>query len=248
MFKMAKKVLLSIIIITLLLVNLSTILAITASLGNARMILRLDVGQSVEKYVLVKNVNDVPVIINITVSGDLKDYVTLKDKSFALNSGEEKKAYFTIKAGKNTTTETKIDVKFTPIGEKHGVGLSSTIIVVPTGGNLSDIETSENNNSDSENIDNETETGIDNQNQEKSPGITQSIKNIKISPVGILLLITGTIFLIFIILVIIYYLRKNKKSSIITTQTEQSKIQQNEEIVNEKLDEDTIKPKKKGKK
>ncbi len=107
-------------------------LAITGSIGNSRMILRLQTGEEIEKYVLVRNVNEEPVDISLSVTGDLEKYVELQEETFTLKAGEEKKAYFTIHSPEQGTTETKINVAFTP-EEGHGVGISSTIIVIATG-------------------------------------------------------------------------------------------------------------------
>jgi hypothetical protein len=109
---------------------ISSVCAITGSLGNARMILNAKVGEQIEKSILVKNTNNVTVEIELSSSGDLGDSIIIKDKKFELLPGEEKKAFFTIKIAKEGTTESKIDVKFTPKEGKNGVGLSSTIIVV----------------------------------------------------------------------------------------------------------------------
>jgi len=115
--------------VLILLISVSSVLAITGSIGNSRMILRLEQGEKVERYILVKNVNDIPVTIDLFASGDLADDVVLKEDNFVLYPNEDKKAYFTITASKPGTTETKINVKFTP-EEGAGIGLSSTIIVI----------------------------------------------------------------------------------------------------------------------
>jgi len=106
--------------------------ALTATIGNARMVLRLNVGEEVEKSILVRNDNNISVRIELEAEGDLAKSLILKDKSFVLNPKEEKKAYFSIKATKNGTTETKINVKFIP-PEGSAVGLSSKIIVIAGG-------------------------------------------------------------------------------------------------------------------
>ncbi len=135
--KKMKKTFVMIFSVFVFLLMLNHVLAITGSIGNARMILQVQTGEEIEKYVLVKNVNEVPVDINLSASGDLADSVNIKDKQFKLNAGEEKKAVFTIKANKPGTTETQINVAFTP-EEGHGVGLSSTVIVVASGEEVTD--------------------------------------------------------------------------------------------------------------
>ena len=121
---------LPVLLLIVLLVSMVSVSAITGSIGNARMILHAEQGDTIEKSVLVKNVNDVAVDIELTASGDLADYVDIQDEKFTLRAGEEKKAYFTIEVKKAGTTETKINVKFTPQEGKNGVGLSSTIIII----------------------------------------------------------------------------------------------------------------------
>mgnify|MGYP001597742418 CR=1 FL=1 len=118
------------ILIALVLFNMLSVSAITGSIGNARMILHGEQGDSFDKYVTVKNVNDVPLDIELSASGDLADYVDIKDEKFTLAAGEEKQAQFTIKAAKAGTTETSINVQFKPQNEKTGVGLTSTIIII----------------------------------------------------------------------------------------------------------------------
>jgi len=109
---------------------INSVAAITGSIGNARMILRVDQGDEIRKYILVKNVNDVPVNIDIFASGDLADDISFEENKFSLEPGEDKKAYFKIKVKKAGTTETKINVQFAPTDEGNGVGLSSTVIVI----------------------------------------------------------------------------------------------------------------------
>ena len=113
--------------------SISLVHAITGSIGNARMVLRVNTGDKVEKYVLVKNVNEVPVNIELIKSGDLADYMAIKDNNFTLAPGQDRKVYFTIDINEPGTTESKINVKFSPEEKGNGVGLSSTIIVIAKG-------------------------------------------------------------------------------------------------------------------
>jgi len=130
----------------LLLSSVSSVLAITASIGGSRMILRAEVGEKVERYITPNNVNNVSVNVTIFISGDLEDNVELKDTSFVLQPGEEKQVYFTIFSDKDGTTETKLNVKFTPVSSANsgGVGLAATIILIAgSGGNVEDEEINE---------------------------------------------------------------------------------------------------------
>ena len=139
----SKSLITSIFIIILMLSFVSSVYAITGSIGNARMILRPEIGDSIEKSILVKNVNDIAVDIELSITGDLVEDIKIKDNKFRLNAGDEKKAFFTIDIRNYGTTETKINVKFIPIDGGNSVGLSSTIIIIPeeekNGGNIFDI-------------------------------------------------------------------------------------------------------------
>ena len=131
-------------VIVLIFILVSTVSALTASIGNGRMVIRANAGDSIDRYVLVKNVNDVSVKINMTVDGDLEKSITLKENYFILGPGEEKKAYFTIYANKNGTTETNINVGFKPTeGKESGVGLHSTVIVITSGDSVDSPEPGE---------------------------------------------------------------------------------------------------------
>jgi len=117
----------------------SFVSAIIGSIGNARMIIRLDVGDTIEKYVLVKNVNDVNIDVELTTSGDLGQDINIVDNEFTLVPGGEKKAYFTIDANEVGRKECKVDVKFTYSDGGGGVGLSSEVIIIVDEKDLEDI-------------------------------------------------------------------------------------------------------------
>lgn len=106
------------------------VLAITGSIGNARMILRAETGDTIDKYILVRNVNDEALNIELEAIGDLSSDITILHDKFVLEAGTEKRAEFIIKVKNVGTTQGKINVKFSPIIKGNGVGLSSTIIVI----------------------------------------------------------------------------------------------------------------------
>jgi hypothetical protein len=118
-----------ILIVAFILLLIPSALSLTASIGNSRMILRIDPGEEIERSILIKNVNDVPVTINALLGGDLKDQIELEEDSFLLAPGEEKKLFFTITSEKAGTFETKINVQFEP-EDGNSVGLTSTIILI----------------------------------------------------------------------------------------------------------------------
>ena len=119
-----------VIVIVLLLMIVPTSAKITGSIGNARMVLKIPAGESMDKCILVKNVNDADVEIQLIPAGELTDSIVLKESQFTVAAGTEKNACFTITALQEGTTETKINVMFSPVGGGNGVGLSSTIIVI----------------------------------------------------------------------------------------------------------------------
>jgi len=189
-------------IFLIILINLSVVSAITASIGNARMILRAQTGDTIEKSVLVKNINNEAVKIGIIVSGDLEKDITLIDKEFTLEPGEEKEARFTIKVKKEGTFETKINVQFAPLTTGNGVGLSSTVIVVAEKG-PGWFDFGENNS---------TETN--------STSVIQTIfgnNDSGSSSIGKKILIglsaTGIVFVIFLVVLMLYSSRIKKRAS-----------------------------------
>ena len=109
---------------------IGSVSAITGSIGNARMILRAETGDSIDKYILVKNVNNVSVDVELSASGDLAEYIDILDDSFRLEPRSDKRAEFVISVEESGTMQGTIDVKFTPVDGKNGVGLMSTVIVI----------------------------------------------------------------------------------------------------------------------
>lgn len=124
-----KKIFGALLLLTVL-VSISFSSAITGSIGNARMILRVTEGDTIERSILVKNVNDIAVDVDVYASGDLENDVIIEDESFRLEPDSEKKAFFNIKIKEAGTTETTINVRFSPIDGGNGVGLVSTVIVI----------------------------------------------------------------------------------------------------------------------
>jgi len=198
---MKSKAITSAILICLILANLISVSAITGSIGNARMILRGTQGDSFDKYVTVNNVNDVPLEIELSASGDLADYVDIKDEKFTLAAGEEKQAQFTIKAAKSGTTETSINVQFKPQDGKTGVGLTSTIIII-----------AEENSFWNDLFGNDEEDEENNKNNDENAGLEGTNQTSKLSQaVIIILIITLIITAILIYLIVMLYKKANKR-------------------------------------
>ncbi|MHA2023685.1 MAG: hypothetical protein ACTSWQ_08505 [Candidatus Thorarchaeota archaeon] len=186
----------------LILSLIANVSAITGSIGNSRMVLRLETGEEIEKYILVKNKNDETLIIDLSPVGDLAENVEIKEDTFELQPNEEKKAYFTIYADEEGSTETKIDVRFTP-EEGNGVGLTSTIIVLASG---------ESGNVPEENTDDTEIPGVT-FNPSPSTGTEDSDKKFEITPTMILIISTLVLIAIFFALVMFAKKANGKKGS-----------------------------------
>ena len=113
-----------------------SVAAITGSIGNARMVLKAKTGDTVERTILVRNVNNVSVNVEMITGGDLMKDITIKNANFTLSAGEEIKVPFSIKIREVNTSESKINVKFLDPSGKGGVVLTSTIIVIAEKGSL----------------------------------------------------------------------------------------------------------------
>ena len=187
----------------------ASVYAITGSIGNARMILRVDTGDKIEKYILVKNVNNVSLDIELTKDGELSEDIEIKDEKFSLAPGEDKKAYFTINLREPGTTESKIYVKFSPQDKGNGVGLSSTIIVIAEGEKKSFFDFFSRDNKDNEEIEkleeNQTvSVGVESQESENS--------DVKETPkINILLLLSFLTIILFAALLILVINLKSRR-------------------------------------
>jgi len=137
--------------------------AITATIGNAKMIVSADPGDDIRKYILVKNVNDYPVEINMEVVGDLVDWIELDEVTFDLNSGAEKKAYFTITAKESGNYQSRIQVGFKSLNEeiKGSVGFASVVILKVSGDGVDNLDEDIDLN-DSVNLDGDDDTIVSN--------------------------------------------------------------------------------------
>lgn len=182
---------------------ISQVSAITATLGSSRMVLKMEAGDVLKKYVTVVNKNEVPVKIELTADGDLGENIELEETEFELSPGQEKKAYFEITApGENGMTETKINVKFIPT-EGNPVGLSATVIVIVSDGEEASVDeevTSEDEESDGVSF-NPTNNDV------------EEFEDKKISGKTWLLISTGVLVLIFAILAVYAFKVKGKKGS-----------------------------------
>lgn len=184
--------------------------ALTASIGNSRMVLRVAPGQSIGRSILVQNVNNVSVTINLLPDGDLANYITIAENNFTLLPGDEKKVNFTIQPQKEGTTTSRINVKFTP-DKGNSVGLASTIIV--HAGTSTD-------NTNDNNIPAQGSPGNDNEINNSNPStinpassqVKTNSSSFTISPL-IILLISSLVLVMLLIFLVLYSAIKPKKSA-----------------------------------
>lgn len=194
-----KREIISTIFVLLLFVSFAAhVSAITASIGNSRMVLRVAPGEEIRKYILVKNVNDISVNVEMSPSGELAEEVEIEEANFSLNAGEEKRAYFTIKANEEGTTETKINVKFSEGGDSGGgvVGLSSTVILIASGDGSDESEDGE------ETDDSISEIFQQKEQEPKVDKISSSSNSLQFSPTMLLGILTVILALVLISLVV----------------------------------------------
>lgn len=124
-------------LVILLLLSLSTVSALSASIGNAKMILRQNIttGQAnvIEKSILVRNINNESVIVELKPMEDMESLVTLKETEFMLQPNESRNAQFNITIYNPGTYRGNIGVSFKPENAgktESGVGLLSNIVVI----------------------------------------------------------------------------------------------------------------------
>ncbi|MBW2971042.1 hypothetical protein KY320_02680, partial [Candidatus Woesearchaeota archaeon] len=111
---------LCLIILSILLVA-PTVFALSASIGNARMILYPEIvaGKEtvIEKTILVKNVNNVSIEVELTAHGDLEEMVEIIDSNFILEPFESREAAFTLTVTQPGRYEGNIAVAFSEYPE-----------------------------------------------------------------------------------------------------------------------------------
>ena len=219
---MGKKIgfILIILAISVIMSFVTSCYALEARIGNARMVLRAETGETIEKYIRVINSNNVSVNIELSASGDLEDDIEIVDQEFTLLAGEEKKAYFKINVKKQGTTESNIYVKFIPVDEGNGIGVISTIIVIAEKGS-GFFDTG---NDDEDDKDEEEGEEEEDEEEEDEKGVNVGSKNPvtgyavgkKVSfSVMIITISTVVLLVIFIILVVVASLKASKNKQVI---------------------------------
>lgn len=205
-----KEITLGIIVLAFLLVNSAMTSAITGSMGNARMVLYPQVDGSkevkIEKTILVKNVNDVPINVTLVLDPEAEKFMQITDKTFIMEPNTEKKARFTVKVKNEGSYEGKINVFFKPVeGKDAGVVLSSTVIVIAKK-NQNTQDTTDDTSSDTSDETDETDNS----------GITGNVvggSNGKKLSMGVIFLITTTVLLLIVLVALIVIAPKKLKLS-----------------------------------
>jgi len=174
---------------------------VTGQIGNSRMILRAEPGEKVERYILVKNVNNLPMTIKLSPAGDLEDKIKIQDKEFVLEPGAEKRARFTISSKEEGSTETKIGVCFVP-EEGNGVCLSSTVILIISG------DSNQDDNSQDDQDDSDTGFSFN----PSGHAINTNSQQTKISTTTLFLISSGILAIILIALIVYSTKKKTKKT------------------------------------
>ena len=114
--------------------------ALSASIGNARMILRPNIEDgetiTIDKSILVNNINNISVKVTLEPEEHYKKIITVFDEEFILQPDESKDAQFriTLKSGGNY--QGRVVVSFTPVDPSikwNSVKLASSIIIIANG-------------------------------------------------------------------------------------------------------------------
>ncbi len=192
--------------LTIILFQIITIIATSGSLGGGVAIIRSEVGEKLSRSVLLINPNDFAVKVNVTITQDSENEVTLTEKIVDLKPNEQKKFYFDINVKKPGKRQIKLGFLYVP--EKEGentIGLSTkyTLIV----GDEYDFNYDE----------------TDDEGNVEVSGIEETIEKIKvsgneirskissISPGIYLLILTPILLVIFLVLLIKSSSKKNDK-------------------------------------
>jgi len=198
-----KYLLFGLVVVGLLIFSSAGVLGLTGSIGNSRMVLYPEVGEVIEKSILVKNVNDEPVTIDISASGELAGNIEGREESFEPEPLSEKKAYFIITVKEPGMTETKINVKFSP-EDGSGVGLSSTVVVIASGEGSEPIEDPE-----GEVVDIEDSGSWRDLLPGRDSEDNEGFEKLALSPIVMFLASTGILIVLFVLLMA-YYVKTGK--------------------------------------
>src|SRR3989344_673251 len=133
----ALKTRLSIILLILIAFSLP-VNALTAAIGNARMILNYTLESNkenvLEKSILVKNPNNITLLVNLQPEGDLDGITSFEENNITLAPETDKDVKFKVTLTEPGELTGKINVFFRdPEGNQAGIALSSNIIIFVLG-------------------------------------------------------------------------------------------------------------------
>ncbi len=183
-------------LIFIIILSTTSINALTAKIGNGKVVLNAKVGDIIEKSVKVINSNNVSVFIELIGGGDLQDQFIFKKNNFTLAPNEETDAGYSLRVTKKGRSDSQINVKFMPLEGKNGIVLPATVIIFAAGGNNTTGSWT-NWFSGSDNNLNKTRDNSD-------PSIDK-----RLNPLAVGLFITAIIFIILLVVLSIYL--KNKR-------------------------------------
>lgn len=126
--------------ICLLLIIVPTVYSLTASIGNARVVLRVNATpedpEILERTLRTNNKNEIPVIVRLEPDDVLKHFTEIEDEEFVLQPGETKDAKFTLIIDRGGRFEGRMNVLFSPQdpeSKENNVALGSNIIILSEG-------------------------------------------------------------------------------------------------------------------
>lgn len=127
-----------ILLILVFLILIGNVFALTAALGTARGIVRIDVeeGQTttLDRTLKVLNKNDVNVKVGLEVDGDLVGKLDLQETELILGPNEEHNIRYLVRIDQPGRYEGKIKAGFArEDGEGAGVGTTYTLIILAEG-------------------------------------------------------------------------------------------------------------------
>ncbi len=203
----SKRSCINLVVIFLLISNVMIISAITGSIGNSRMILYPEfngkTATSIEKSILVKNVNNASINITLKIAEDSDDFLELIDNEFVLGAGEEKKARFLVLIKKEGKYNGKINVFFTSAeGKGPGVVLTSSISAITTKAGDTNLE-------DDTNPENDTSSNGDGVGVNIGGGIIKDEEKKPLTASQIL--IGSSLILVIILLILLFFVLKKKR-------------------------------------
>ena len=125
------KILLGLVLSLVVLSNLFLVSALTAKIGNARAVISGEVGDTIDRTIKIINDNNVSVLIELFVEGNISQDIKLIDNNFTLSPGQEKEAKFEVYLREAGSSKNNINIRFTDLAgdKKKAVGVSAVLIV-----------------------------------------------------------------------------------------------------------------------